>query len=91
MSSLLDLHPEPADMARLVREGMARQPKQLPAWLLYDEEGSRLFEEITRLPEYYPTRQEAALLRDVLNSMPNRFAVPADCVNVTVPSQPMLR
>lgn len=33
-----------------------------PKWF-YDAEGSRLFEEITRLEEYYPTRQEAALLR----------------------------
>jgi L-histidine Nalpha-methyltransferase len=40
---LIDLHPEPADMRRLVIEGMARQPRQLPAWLLYDAEGSRLF------------------------------------------------
>ena len=43
---LIDLHPQPADMARLVSEGMARQPKQLPAWLLYDAEGSRLFDAI---------------------------------------------
>jgi len=35
-----------------------------PKWF-YDAEGSRLFEDITRLPEYYPTRQEAALLREV--------------------------
>jgi L-histidine N-alpha-methyltransferase len=64
MSTLLDLHPEPADMARLVREGMARQPKQLPAWLLYDEEGSRLFEAICEQPEYSLTRTETALLQE---------------------------
>ncbi|MEB3255242.1 MAG: L-histidine N(alpha)-methyltransferase [Synechococcaceae cyanobacterium] len=64
MSRLLDLHPEPADMARLVREGMARQPKQLPAWLLYDEEGSRLFEAICEQPEYSLTRTETALLEE---------------------------
>ncbi len=60
---LLDLHPEPADMARLVREGMARTPKQLPAWFLYDEEGSRLFEEICQQPEYSLTRTETDLLQ----------------------------
>jgi L-histidine N-alpha-methyltransferase len=60
---LLDLHPEPADMARLVREGMARTPKQLPAWFLYDEEGSRLFERICEQPEYSLTRSETELLQ----------------------------
>lgn len=59
---LIDLHPEPADMARLVIDGMARQPKQLPAWLLYDAEGSRLFEAICEQPEYGLTRTETALL-----------------------------
>ncbi|MCP9776386.1 L-histidine N(alpha)-methyltransferase [Cyanobium sp. Tous-M-B4] len=59
---LIDLHPEPADMRRLVREGMAQQPRQLPAWLLYDAEGSRLFEAICEQPEYGLTRTETALL-----------------------------
>jgi dimethylhistidine N-methyltransferase len=45
--------------------GLTRARKAVsPKWL-YDAEGSRLFEDITRLPEYYPTRQEAALLRQV--------------------------
>jgi dimethylhistidine N-methyltransferase len=44
-------------------EGLSARPRQIsPKWF-YDAEGSRLFDEITRLPEYYPTRQEAALLR----------------------------
>ena len=59
---LIDLHPQPADMARLVIDGMARHPKQLPAWLLYDAEGSRLFEAICEQPEYGLTRTETALL-----------------------------
>jgi dimethylhistidine N-methyltransferase len=61
-ATLIDLHPEAADMHRLVREGMARSPKQLPAWLLYDAEGSRLFEAICAQPEYTLTRNETALL-----------------------------
>jgi dimethylhistidine N-methyltransferase len=60
--TLLDLHPEPADMVRLVREGMGRTPKQLPAWLLYDAAGSSLFEAICDQPEYTLTRTETALL-----------------------------
>jgi len=60
---LLDLHPAPADMAALVREGMARRPRQLPAWLLYDAEGSRLFDRICEQPEYSLTRTEIGLLQ----------------------------
>jgi len=63
-AALLDLHPAPADLERLVLEGMARQPRQLPAWLLYDAEGSRLFEAIGEQPEYSLTRHETALLRE---------------------------
>mgnify|MGYP003339705539 CR=1 FL=1 len=63
-AELLDLHPAPADLERLVLEGMARQPRQLPAWLLYDAEGSRLFEAIGQQPEYGLTRIETALLKE---------------------------
>jgi dimethylhistidine N-methyltransferase len=45
--------------------GLSRSPKSLPPKWFYDAEGSRLFEDITRLSEYYPTRQEAALLAEV--------------------------
>lgn len=43
---------------REVRHGLTAQPKTLPPWLLYDAAGSRLFEDITELPEYYLTRTE---------------------------------
>ncbi|MFM7732525.1 MAG: L-histidine N(alpha)-methyltransferase [Cyanobium sp.] len=66
---LIDLHPEPADLNRLVHEGMARSPKQLPAWLLYDAEGSRLFEAICAQPEYSLTRHETALLEARSNDL----------------------
>ncbi len=42
--------------------GLSQPQKSLPPWLFYDARGSELFEEITRLPEYYPTRTEAAIL-----------------------------
>ena len=45
-----------------VLAGLAQPQKAVPARWLYDYAGSALFEEITRLPEYYPTRVEAALL-----------------------------
>lgn len=49
-------------VALSVREGLSRTPKRLPPWLLYDSAGSELFERITQLPEYYPTRTERAIL-----------------------------
>ena len=39
-----------------VLAGLARRPRAIPARWFYDHRGSELFEEITRLPEYYPTR-----------------------------------
>ena len=51
-----------AAMPGEVRRGLTDRPKHLPSKYFYDERGSRLFEEITELPEYYPTRTEAALL-----------------------------
>ena len=48
-----------------VREGLSRSQKELDPKYFYDERGSRLFEAITELPEYYPTRSERALLLSV--------------------------
>ncbi|MDP8916333.1 MAG: ergothioneine biosynthesis protein EgtB, partial [Pseudomonadota bacterium] len=45
-----------------VVEGLSRTRKRLPSKWLYDEEGSRLFEAITELEEYYPTRTELSIL-----------------------------
>ena len=45
-----------------VREGLTSRPKRLPAWLFYDDAGSRLFDAITELPEYYLTRTERGIL-----------------------------
>ncbi len=61
-TELIDLHPPAADMEQLVRVGLNRCPRQLPAWFLYDEEGSRLFDRICEQPEYSLTRTEIALL-----------------------------
>jgi L-histidine N-alpha-methyltransferase len=53
---------EPASMAEELRRGLLRTPKMLPSKYFYDERGSKLFERITELPEYYLTRAEQALL-----------------------------
>ena len=50
------------DFARAVSEGLSREQKELPCRFLYDARGSDLFEDITVLDEYYPTRTEAAIL-----------------------------
>ncbi len=52
-----------SSFARDVIEGLTARPKRLPPKYFYDETGSRLFEQITELPEYYPTRCELAILR----------------------------
>ena len=49
-------------LAHDVRAGLTQMPKMLPPKWFYDDRGSRLFDEITRLPEYYPTRAERSIL-----------------------------
>jgi L-histidine N-alpha-methyltransferase len=53
---------ENAEFAEAVLTGLAKRPRSIPSRFLYDTVGSALFEEITRLQEYYPTRTETALL-----------------------------
>ena len=50
-------------LRRDVRDGLTQTPKSLPPKWFYDSVGSDLFDQITRLPEYYPTRAEAEILR----------------------------
>jgi L-histidine Nalpha-methyltransferase len=56
-------------LRRDVRQGLSAQPKWLPPKWFYDARGSELFEDITRLAEYYPTRAEAAALRDAVGEI----------------------
>ncbi|MDQ7909303.1 L-histidine N(alpha)-methyltransferase [Phytohabitans sp. ZYX-F-186] len=62
----LDIHLTEADLARALRDdaraGLTAAPKTLPPKWFYDSRGSELFERITELPEYYPTRAERAAL-----------------------------
>jgi L-histidine Nalpha-methyltransferase len=51
-----------ATMRRDVRTGLLAEPKELAPKYFYDDRGSQLFEQITELPEYYPTRAERAIL-----------------------------
>ena len=58
-----DYHPRPADMRAEVLAGLALPQKQLSPKYFYDATGSRLFDAICELPEYYPTRTEIGILR----------------------------
>ena len=69
--------PERSTFESDVLAGLRASPKRLPPKYFYDEAGSRLFEEITALPEYYPTRCEIALLRAHAPAIGSLF--PANC------------
>lgn len=56
-------------VATIVAEGLAAKKKRLPAWLFYDAEGSALFEQITELDEYYPTRTEKKIFEQNAEAM----------------------
>jgi len=60
---LLQQTPEVSDFESDVLEGLRAVPKSVPAKYFYDAAGSHLFERITELPEYYPTRCEMRILR----------------------------
>ncbi len=59
-----DLHPPKDDFLGDVLEGLAKSQKSLTPKYFYDQQGSQLFDQITELAEYYPTRTEIGLLRD---------------------------
>ena len=61
--SLYDHHPTPADLRAEVLEGLSLPQKRLSPKFFYDRKGSLLFDAITELPEYYPTRTEIGILR----------------------------
>ena len=61
---LHDLEPSLETFRESALQGLRSTPKTLPCKFLYDAEGSRLFDQICDLPEYYPTRTEIALLKE---------------------------
>jgi dimethylhistidine N-methyltransferase len=64
---LLDLHPPRSDFRADVIRGLSSRPRSLSSMYFYDQRGSELFDRISELEEYYPTRTEIGILRD---SMP---------------------
>ncbi|MEX2671673.1 MAG: L-histidine N(alpha)-methyltransferase [Phycisphaeraceae bacterium] len=59
---IIDLHPPAQHFMSDVLRGLSRRPRTIPPKYFYDQRGSELFEQITRLPSYYPTRTEVAIL-----------------------------
>jgi L-histidine Nalpha-methyltransferase len=76
-----DAHTRLKAMAEDVLRGLSERPRSLPPKYFYDTAGSRLFDEITRLPEYYLTRVEDALL-DTLAPRLMRALAPRDVVEL---------
>ena len=66
---LTDLHERADSMLSEVQAGLSQRQKCLPPKYFYDKRGSELFDTITRLPEYYPTRTEIGLLRQHAREM----------------------
>jgi L-histidine N-alpha-methyltransferase len=66
VTARVDVHLLPEDLERALandaRRGLTASPKELPPKWFYDDRGSMLFDEITRLPEYYLTRSERSIL-----------------------------
>ena len=62
--ALRDYHPRQASLRDTILSGLRQPQKTLPAIYFYDEHGSQLFDRITELPEYYPTRTEISIMRD---------------------------
>ena len=72
----IDVHLTAEDLRRElaadVRAGLTGRPKELPPRWFYDERGSQLFDDITRLDEYYPTRRETEILEREAASIASR-------------------
>jgi dimethylhistidine N-methyltransferase len=79
---------EPPAIASAVRAGLTANPKRLPPWLFYDDRGSALFDAITRLPEYYLTRTELAILERHAPAIVDAAGAPTSVVELGAGSAP---
>ncbi|MGH3832115.1 MAG: L-histidine N(alpha)-methyltransferase [Pseudonocardiaceae bacterium] len=85
---VLEIHLSDSDAAAALhhdaRIGLSADPKWLPPKWFYDARGSELFERITMLPEYYPTRTERKLLRRSVAEITDRIVVQGAVVDTLV-------
>ena len=76
--SFTDYHPQLSDLREEALAGLTAKPKTLSPKLFYDKSGSELFDRITALPEYYPTRTEIAILEERADELAELFG--DDCL-----------
>jgi L-histidine Nalpha-methyltransferase len=62
MYQFIDLNGKVTDQEKDLRNGLLSDPKYIPSYFIYDTQGSRLYEQICELPEYYLTRKEKEIL-----------------------------
>ena len=74
--------PELTQFAEDVLAGLTSEPKQLSSRYFYDDEGSRLFMEIMKLPEYYPTRAEFKIFNEQTNDIYEAFTRNANGIDL---------
>jgi len=79
-----DAHPGASDLRDEVIAGLRRRPRAIPPKFFYDERGSKLFDRICELPEYYQTRTEMAILRRALPQL--AASIGAECTLVELGS-----
>ena len=70
---LTDLHPATDTFLVDVLEGLGQAQKTIPAKYFYDARGSYLFDQITKLEEYYPTRTEMGIMKAHIGAMVERI------------------
>ncbi len=77
---LVDLHPKLGDLRQEAIAGLRSSQKALPCKYFYDALGARLFEAITELPEYYPTRTELGIMSQAVHEMAHAIGAHATLV-----------
>src|SRR5215207_9435926 len=74
--------PELSQFASDVLAGLSSEPKRLSSRYFYDDEGSRLFMEIMKLPEYYLTRAELKIFKEQTDAIYQAFIDNAEAIDL---------
>ena len=77
---LLDHHPSDDDLESEILAGLSATQKFLPPKFFYDKRGSQLFDDITELPEYYPTRTETTIMQACIDELVSHIGPQASLI-----------
>src|ERR1700739_4937733 len=80
--AFFDFSPDLGDFRQALVSGLSRPDKAIPCRFLYDARGSALFERISDLPEYYPTRTEIGILKAVAPEIARRIGPEAQMIEL---------